>query len=79
MGHDAQSIQFLIDSHIDKVNTAIHKATEDAGCIPNRRYKPKPFWCPELSAARDKNVSGGNFGYRTADHDLEKFSNVISK
>ena len=48
MGHDAQSIQLLIDSHIDKVNTAIHKAT--AG----RRYKPKPFWCPELSAARDK-------------------------
>ena len=54
MGHDAQSIQFLIDSHIDKVNTAIHKVTKDAGCIPNRRYKPKPFWCPELSAARDK-------------------------
>ena len=54
MGHDAQSIQLLIDSHIDKVNTAIHKATEDAGCIPNRRYKPEPFWCPELSAARDK-------------------------
>ena len=27
---------------------------ENAGCIQNRRYKSKPFWCPELSAARDK-------------------------
>ena len=26
----------------------------EAGCIPKKHYRPKEYWCPELSALRDK-------------------------
>ena len=36
------------------VNTILSEATLEAGCIPYKSLKPKAYWCPELSALRDK-------------------------
>jgi hypothetical protein len=39
---------------MEKINSAMHEACKEAGCVPNRVFKPKPFWCPELSRLRDR-------------------------
>ena len=36
------------------INQAIHSATKEAGCTPEVRFKPKPYWCPELNRLREK-------------------------
>ena len=51
---NSQSAQATIDTHVDAINSAFHKAATKAGCIPERKFKPKPFWCPELSKIRDQ-------------------------
>ena len=49
-GNDAR----LINSYIDSINEAIHRATVDANCIPRKQFIPKPYWCPRLSVLRDR-------------------------
>ena len=43
-----------IDSHVEKLNAAMRDAAQCAGCVPRRVFKPKPYWCPELSQLRDR-------------------------
>ena len=43
-----------IDSHVEKLNAAMRNAAQCAGCVPRRVFKPKPYWCPELSQLRDR-------------------------
>ena len=33
---------------------AIHSSAKEAGCVPKNVFKPKSYWCPELSKIRDK-------------------------
>lgn len=43
-----------IDNRLATVNSIIHESAAEAGCIPKRMSRPKPYWCPELSELRDK-------------------------
>jgi hypothetical protein len=47
-------VQEEIDCYLDKINAFIHDSAKDAGCVSNKQYKPKPYWCPQLSFIRDK-------------------------
>ena len=46
--------QKLLDSHDKNISNAMHQAAKEAGCYPEKRFKPKAFWCPELQKLRDK-------------------------
>ena len=50
----SSSLQEKVDSHISLINTAIHEATLQAGCIRQKRYRPRSFWSPDLAILRDK-------------------------
>ena len=43
-----------IDHHVQQLNEAMRDAAQSAGCVPRRVFKPKPYWCPELSQLRDR-------------------------
>ena len=43
-----------INTRFSTIVNAIHSASKEAGCIPKKVFKPKPYWCPELSKIRDK-------------------------
>ena len=51
---DQNDCQWRIDSYMQAINKAIHSATKEAGCTPEVRFNPKPYWCPELSRLREK-------------------------
>ena len=36
------------------VNDIIIESAKDAGCVKNNHFKPRPYWCPQLSFMRDK-------------------------
>jgi len=55
---DRTSMQAEVDNLFMALNDVMHTASKEAGCVPNHQYKPKAYWCPELSA------SGGR--YRTS-------------
>jgi hypothetical protein len=46
--------QSAIDQYICDINNVIHASTLEAGCVPTNRFKPKPYWCPQLSELRNK-------------------------
>ena len=39
---NSQSAQATLDA----INSAFHKAATTAGCFPEKKFEPKPFWCP---------------------------------
>ena len=43
-----------IDTYIDKLNYLLHDAATRAAGPGKKLFKPKPYWCPELSRLRDK-------------------------
>jgi len=51
---DGVSLEDIINDRLSVVNSAIHDATQEAGCLPKRAYKPKAYWCPQLSRLRDR-------------------------
>ena len=51
---NCDNIQSDIDIYVATINRAIHDAAQEAGCTPDKSYKPKPFWCPRLAQLRDK-------------------------
>ena len=53
---DVESVQKSLDDYVDEVNNIIHLAAVASGCLPQSRYKPRPYKCPELSEIRDKNL-----------------------
>ena len=48
------NLQAFIDEYIGQINNAIHMSSREAGCTPHHNFKPKPYWCPELSVIRDR-------------------------
>ena len=46
--------QECVDNYLNAINGAIHTAVEEAGCVTKNNFKPKSYWCPELSALRDR-------------------------
>ena len=42
------------DHHVQQLNEAMRDAAQSAGFVPRRVFKPKPYWCPELSQLRDR-------------------------
>jgi exonuclease III len=49
-----QSSQFMVDQYLANLTNAIHEAAQEADCTSRRTFKPKAYWCPELSTLRDK-------------------------
>ena len=39
-------------------NSALHDAAAEVGCTLTHHYKPKAYWCTELSALRDRKRFG---------------------
>ena len=50
---DHFQIQTVVDDHIEGLSHALFDAARESQVISSRRYKPKKYWCPELSRARD--------------------------
>ena len=50
---DHSQIQTVVDDHIEGLSHALFDAARESQVISSRRYKPKKYWCPELSRARD--------------------------
>lgn len=50
--HDDASVT-EVDACLAKLNAAMESAAEEAGHRP-RKFKPKAYWCPELSLLRDR-------------------------
>jgi len=46
--------QAAIDKYICDINKAFHSSASEAGCVSTKHFKPKPYWCPELSELRNK-------------------------
>ena len=44
----------IIDNRFQDINNILKDATREAGCIPKKILAPRAYWCPELSALRDK-------------------------
>ena len=43
-----------LDQHIQNINDAMHDAARPSGPQHIKSFKPKPYWCPELSRLRDR-------------------------
>ena len=50
----ANNVKGYLNNRLATVNNILTSAASEAGCIPNKTLKPKAYWCPELSALRDK-------------------------
>lgn len=44
----------IVERRLSAITDAIHGATRESGCLCSKKFKPKPFWCPELSALKDR-------------------------
>ena len=44
----------LVDTFFTELNQAMHDSAKEAGCLPQKCNRPKPYWCPALSRLRDK-------------------------
>ena len=52
-GVQGDEIQAVVDGYTDNLTNAIHCAVKDAGCLPHQHFRPRPYWCPELTLLRD--------------------------
>jgi len=50
---DSEEALREVDQHMAAINEALDAAVQEAGCR-SRSFKPKPYWCPELSSLRDR-------------------------
>ena len=49
-----ENLKELLNNRFEIINNILIDAASEAGCIPHKTLKPKAYWCPELSALRDK-------------------------
>ena len=57
-----QDIKTIINARFKTVNNILKNAASEAGCRPNKTLKPKAYWCPKLSALRQKTHVVDNMG-----------------
>ena len=50
----SEAVQCEVDRFTEDFTKAVHDATKESGCSPNKHFQPKPYWCPELSYMRDR-------------------------
>lgn len=51
---DRCKAQLAVDDYLSKLTSTFHEAAHEAKCSSTRSFKPKAYWCPELSRLRDK-------------------------
>ena len=44
----------ILNKRLLDINNILIDSASESGCVPNKSLKPKAYWCPELSALRDK-------------------------
>ena len=49
-----ENLKEIFNNRFEEINNILTDAASEAGCIPHKTLKPKAYWCPELSALRDK-------------------------
>ena len=49
-----EDAQRIINDYVNRINDTLHAATQEAGCVNKGSFKPKPYWCPELTKLRDR-------------------------
>jgi exonuclease III len=47
-------IQSTLDQTLSDICSTLHSSARDAGITPARLFKPKRFWCPDLSLLRNR-------------------------
>ena len=52
--NDAKMAENCINDYVTSFNSALHDAAAEVGCTSTHHYKPKAYWCPELSVLRDR-------------------------
>ena len=52
-GEDAAVIQNKLDNYIENLKSACVNAAKASNVIPHKLFRPKKYWCPDLSRARD--------------------------
>ena len=50
---DANICHTHIDNHVNILCSAFINSAKLAGIVPEKRFTPKKYWCPDLSKARD--------------------------
>ena len=48
------NLKTTVNKRFEDINNIFKEATSESGCIPHKTLKPKAYWCPNLSALRDK-------------------------
>ena len=51
---DNNSFKYQIDQRLQEINNVLTMSTKESGCVPTKMFKPKTYWCPELSFLRDR-------------------------
>ena len=49
-----QNLKEIFNKRFETINDILRNTASEAGCIPHKTLQPKAYWCPELSALRDK-------------------------
>lgn len=49
-----ESVQKEVDKYMDNLVKIIHDCANEAGCMKTNKFKPKAYWCPELTKLRDR-------------------------
>ena len=48
------NLKTTVNKRFEDINNIFKEAASESGCIPHKTLKPKAYWCPNLSALRDK-------------------------
>ena len=54
--HDRSQAEEFVNDVFSNVCRAMHEAAKEAGVVSDYCYKPKPYWCPNLSVEKSKEV-----------------------
>ena len=52
-----QNLKEIFNKRFETINDILRNTASEAGCIPHKTLQPKAYWCPELSALRDKKTN----------------------
>ena len=51
---ESLNMKDILNKRFEVINNILKESASESGCIPHKSLKPKAYWCPELSALRDK-------------------------
>ena len=52
--NESFNMKDILNKILLDINNILIESASESGCVPHKSLKPKAYWCPELSALRDK-------------------------